>query len=62
LQLTSNLIKKLLVAILKHLPGIFSPQDFGKMTKTHGIGNFSNVLLKIGKKCMSEILQQTITV
>jgi hypothetical protein len=25
-------------------------QDFGNMTHTHGIGNFSDVLLKIGKK------------
>jgi hypothetical protein len=25
------------------------------MTHTHGIGNFSGVLLKIGKKCMTEI-------
>jgi hypothetical protein len=24
-------------------------QDFWNMTHTHGIGNFSNVLLKIGK-------------
>jgi hypothetical protein len=26
------------------------PQDFGNMTHTHGIGNFSDVLLKIGEK------------
>jgi hypothetical protein len=32
-------------------------QDFGNMTHTHDIGNFSVVLLKIGKKCMTEILQ-----
>jgi hypothetical protein len=32
-------------------------QDFGNMTHTHGIGNFSSILLKIGKKCMTEILQ-----
>ena len=30
-------------------PGFF-PQDFGNMTHTHGIGNFSGVLLKIRKK------------
>jgi hypothetical protein len=24
-------------------------QDFGNMTHTHGIGNFSDVLLKIGE-------------
>jgi hypothetical protein len=32
-------------------------QDFGNMIHTHGIGNFSGVLLKIEKKCMTEILQ-----
>jgi hypothetical protein len=32
-------------------------KDFGNMTHTHGIGNFSGVLLKTEKKCMTEILQ-----
>jgi hypothetical protein len=32
-------------------------KDFGSMTHTHGIGNFSGILLKIGKICMTEILQ-----
>jgi hypothetical protein len=32
-------------------------QDFGNTTHTHGIGNFSAVLLKIGEKCVTEILQ-----
>jgi hypothetical protein len=31
---------------------VFS-QDFGNMTHTHGIGNFSDVLLKIGKNLMT---------
>jgi hypothetical protein len=33
-------------------------QDFRNMTYTHGLGNFSGVLLKIEKKCMTEILQR----
>jgi hypothetical protein len=39
-----------------HLRDFF--QDFGNMTYNHGIGNFSGVLLKIGKNALkTEILQ-----
>jgi hypothetical protein len=34
-------------------PGFFF-QDFGNMTHTHGIGNYSGVLLKIGEKCITD--------
>jgi hypothetical protein len=42
--------------LISHISGFFS-QDFGNMTHTHDIGNFSNVLLTIGEKCMPENLQ-----
>jgi hypothetical protein len=35
---------------------LYANQDFGNITHTHGIGNFSYVLLKIRKKCKTEIL------